>query len=118
MELNKNVLGDVAVISVSGNIKGCPEAEKIHESIKESLVQDTTKLVVDLTDVHWVGSVGIGAIIGGLTTVRHRGGDLRLVGINHKIQNLLTITKLDGLFKVYDNIDKAVESYQSVEQIL
>jgi len=118
MELNKNILGDVAVISVSGNIKGCPEAEIIHESIKDSLVNETTKLVVDLTDVHWVGSVGIGAIIGGLTTVRHRGGDLRLVGINHKIQNLLTITKLDGLFKVYDNIDKAVESYQSVEQIL
>jgi anti-sigma B factor antagonist len=118
MELTKKVLGDVAVISVSGNIKGCPEAEIIHESIKKSLVEDTTQLVVDLTDVHWVGSVGIGAIIGGLTTVRHRGGDLRLVGINNKIQNLLTITKLDGLFKVYDSIDAAVESFQKLNPII
>jgi anti-sigma B factor antagonist len=112
MEVNKAQQGDVAVISISGNIKGCPEAEVIHQSIKEFLEKNTTKLIVDLTDVHWVGSVGIGAIIGGLTTVRHTGGDLRLVGINSKIQNLLTITKLDGLFKVYNNIDDAVSSFQ------
>ena len=112
MEINKIQQGDVAVISISGNIKGCPEAEVIHKSIKEFLERDTTKLVVDLTEVHWVGSVGIGAIIGGLTTVRHTGGDLRLVGINNKIKNLLTITKLDGLFKVFPNVDEAVSSFQ------
>ena len=112
MELNNTKYGDVAVISVSGNIKGCPEAEMIHESIKQFLEENMTKLVVDMTDVHWVGSVGIGAIIGGLTTVRHRGGDLRLVGINHKIQNLLTITKLDGLFQVFDDVKNAIGSFE------
>ncbi len=112
MELSNIKYGDVAVISVSGNIKGCPEAEMIHESIKQLLEENMTKLVVDMTDVHWVGSVGIGAIIGGLTTVRHKGGDLRLVGINHKIQNLLTITKLDGLFQVYDDIKNAIGSFE------
>jgi anti-sigma B factor antagonist len=113
MEINKTKYGDVAVISVSGNIKGCPEAEVIHESIKELLAEDMIKLIVDLSDVHWVGSVGIGAIIGGLTTVRHSGGDLRLVGINIKIQNLLTITKLDGLFRVFGSIDDAVDSFSA-----
>jgi anti-sigma B factor antagonist len=112
MDVTKVKQGDVAIISLSGNIKGCPEAEVIHQSIKEFLEKDTTKLVVDLTGVHWVGSVGIGAIIGGLTTVRHTGGDLRLVGINNKIKNLLTITKLDGLFKVFENVDEAVSSFQ------
>ena len=112
MEILKKQQGDVAVISISGNIKGCPEAEMIHKSIKDYLAVDTKKMVVDLTAVHWVGSVGIGAIIGGLTTVRHSGGDLRLVGINTKVKNLLTITKLDSLFKVYDDIDQAVNSFQ------
>jgi len=113
MEINKTNYGDVAVISVSGNIKGCPEAEVIHESIKQSLAENMINLVIDLSDVHWVGSVGIGAIIGGLTTVRHSGGDLRLVGINIKIQNLLTITKLDGLFRIFASVDDAVGSYKA-----
>ena len=86
MDLQKKNIGDVAIISVSGNIKGCPEAEVIHVAIKESMNENTTKLVIDMSEVHWVGSVGIGAIIGGLTTVRHNGGDLRLVGINAKIK--------------------------------
>lgn len=112
MEILKQQHGDVAVIAISGNIAGCPEAEQIHKSIKAYLEIDTKKLVVDLSDVHWVGSVGIGAIIGGLTTVRHSGGDLRLVGINTKIKNLLTITKLDSLFRVFDDVDQAVHSFQ------
>ncbi len=116
MEINKHVFGEVAVLEVSGNIKGCPEAEMIHQSVKKLLADNKIQLVVDLSDVHWVGSVGIGAIIGGLTTVRHSGGDLRLVGINDKIQNLLTITKLDGLFQVFESVNEAVGSFNRASE--
>jgi len=112
MEIRNSITNDVGVISITGNIRGCPEAEDIHKAIKKFLEEDRINLVVDLSDVHWVGSVGIGAIIGGLTTVRHSGGDLRLVGINEKIKNLLAITKLDGLFQVFPNLSTALESYR------
>jgi anti-sigma B factor antagonist len=64
----------------------------------------------------WAGSLGIGALIGCLTAARSAGGDLRLSGLNHKILQLLHITKLDGVFKIYDTVDLAIDSFKQMSK--
>lgn len=58
-----------------------------------------------------MNSSGLGMLIGGLTTMRKSGGDLRIANATDKIQSLLIVTKLITVFKHYDSVDKAVESY-------
>ena len=70
-----------------------------------------TNIVVDLSRVKFMNSSGLGMLIGGLTTMRKAGGDLRISGATDKIQSLLVVTKLITVFKHYDSVDKAVESF-------
>ena len=58
-----------------------------------------------------MNSSGLGMLIGGLTTMRKAGGDLRLANAAEKIQSLLVVTKLITVFKNFDSVEKAVESY-------
>ena len=111
MEVNEQLIGNVNVISIEGNLKGGQEVISLHSTIKKSLDDKRDKIVVDLKGVEWMGSVGIGILICCLTAVKNAGGDLRLSGLNNKIQDLLRITKLEKIFNIYPNIQNAVESY-------
>ena len=111
MEVKEKLFGDIGVISVEGNLKGGHEVLALHSTIKKYLDNKTDKLVVDLKGVEWMGSVGIGILICCLTAVKNAGGDLRLSGLNEKIQNLLHMTKLEKIFDIYPEAQNAVESY-------
>ena len=111
MEVKEQLFGDVNVISLEGNLKGGQEVISLHATIKKCLDDKIGKIVVDLKGVEWMGSVGIGILICCLTAVRNAGGDLRLSGINNKVQELLKITKLEKIFDIYPDAQNAVESY-------
>jgi len=70
-------------------------------------------VVVDLEEVAWMNSSGLGILIGGLSALRKSGGDLRLARVTEKIEEVLRITKLDRVFDIYGNTDDAVASYGS-----
>ena len=70
------------------------------------------KLVVDFSMVDWVGSSMISVLTEGLTLIRESGGDLRLTGVGRRIERVLVVTGLDGIFRVFDRIDEGVESFQ------
>ena len=112
MEFKEQIYGDVNVISVEGNIKGGQGVINLHSTIKGCLESKTDKIVVDLKGVEWMGSVGIGILICCLTAVKNAGGDMRLSGINDKIHELLQMTKLDKIFDIYPDAQKAVGSYK------
>jgi len=70
-------------------------------------------VVIDLQQVDWMNSSGLGILIGGLSALRKSGGDLRLASVTEKIEEVLRITKLDRVFDIYGDIDTAVSSYRS-----
>jgi anti-sigma B factor antagonist len=111
MKFIETFQGDVCVLGVQGKLKGCQEAEELYDEFKSCSSKNVSKIVLDLSKLDWAGSLGIGALIGCLTAARNNGGDLRLTGLNQKILQLLHITKLDGVFKIYDSADQAVASY-------
>lgn len=103
---------NAVVIALSGNVMGGPDGSKLHETLHELREQGKKNVVVDLRKVRFMNSSGLGMLISGLTTMRNGGGDLRLANVIDRIQSLLVITKLITVFKHYDSVDEAVQSYE------
>jgi anti-sigma B factor antagonist len=111
MLIKQKLHGQVDVLSLNGKLVGGEETSEIHAAIKSALGKNITHIVIDLRDVSWMGSVGIGILICCLTTVRSAGGDLKLAGLTDKVMKVLLMTKLDTIFEIYPQIDQAVNSF-------
>jgi anti-sigma B factor antagonist len=90
---------------------GGPDATILHDKLHDLIAEKKLKVVVDLSDVDWMNSTGLGILISGLTTLRNNQGDLKLASVTDKIQSLLTITKLITVFEAYDSVDEAITSF-------
>ncbi len=99
----------VTILALSGKIMGGPEASQINEQVNSLIDQGKHVILVDLDNVEWMNSSGLGILIGAMTTLKNNNGELALVHISDRIRNLLKITKLVDVFKLYDNIDQAIE---------
>ena len=111
MEIKEELFGNVNVVYLDGSLKGGSEVTKLHGAIKSSLDAKADKIVLDLKDVHWMGSVGIGILICCLTAVKNAGGDMKLASLNDKIHDLLRMTKLEKIFEIYPDAQTAVTSF-------
>jgi anti-sigma B factor antagonist len=102
----------VTVISLKGEVIGGPDATELRRQLHSLIEQGKKKIVVDLEQVELMNSSGLGMLIGGLTTVRNAGGDLRLAEASTKILSLFTVTKLTKVFTHFDSLQGAIESYR------
>ena len=99
------------ILDLHGKLTGGPEAETFREIFK-SLVQDGKKnIIVNLQKVDWINSTGLGILISGYTSVKKAGGNLVLVHVADRIENILYVTKLHLLFKTFDSEEEAVKSF-------
>lgn len=111
MSFNTSERYNSIVIEFKGNVMGGPDAVSLNEKLHELIDAGKTNVVVDLGKVKFMNSSGLGMLIGALTTMRKAGGDLRIANATDKIQSLLIVTKLITVFKHFDSVDKAVESF-------
>ncbi len=100
------------VIEFSGNLMGGPDANKFNEDLHDLIDEDKKEVVADLSSVKFMNSSGLGILIGGLTTMRNAGGDLRIAGADQRIESLLMVTKLITVFNSYRKVEEAVESFE------
>ncbi|MCG8608178.1 STAS domain-containing protein [bacterium] len=101
----------VVILELSGKIMGGPDATLLNDKLHELIESEKKHIVADLQNVNWMNSSGLGILIGGLTTMRNNGGDLKLANITERIQSLLMITKLLTVFESHDTLDKAIASF-------
>jgi len=111
MKMDEKTSGDIVVLQLSGKIMGGPDASLLNDKLHELIEVGKTKVVVDLGSVDWMNSSGLGILIGGLTTMRNSGGDLKLANITDRIQSLLMITKLLTVFETFETIEEAAGSF-------
>jgi len=111
MKMTESESGGVVILELSGKIMGGPDATLLNDKLHELIEAGKTKIVANLKGVNWMNSSGLGILIGGLTTMRNSGGDLKLADITDRIQSLLMITKLLTVFESFDTIDQAIESF-------
>jgi anti-sigma B factor antagonist len=112
MTINEKEIGEVVVLELAGKIMGGPDASLLNEKLHELLDRGKIKIIADLANVNWMNSSGLGILIGGLTTMRNNGGDLKLSSVTERIQSLLMITKLLTVFDAHDSLEKAVASFK------
>ncbi|MFQ5824302.1 MAG: STAS domain-containing protein [bacterium] len=111
MKMTERFSNGVVILELSGKIMGGPDATLLNDKLHELIEAGNTKIVADLEKVNWMNSSGLGILIGGLTTMRNSGGDLKLANVTERIQSLLMITKLLTVFETFDSVDSAVQSF-------
>ena len=112
MRLTDRELEGVVVLEPKGKIMGGPDASLLHDKLYEFIEKNKKQVVIDLSQVDWMNSTGLGILISGYTTLRNTDGELKLANVTDKIQSLLTITKLVTVFEAYDTVEDAVKSFK------
>jgi anti-sigma B factor antagonist len=113
MEFKDKVVGDVAILTLKGRIIGSSDTEQLHDEVQCLLKENVKKIVVDLNEVEWMGSLGVGCLMHDLISARNAGGDLRLARLTEKVKSLFKITKLETVVLIYDSVEQAVRSFES-----
>lgn len=113
MKITQSEAYNAVIIELKGNVMGGPEAAELNTTLHKLLEEEKKNVIVDLASVKFMNSSGLGMLIGGLTTMKNGGGDLKLANATEKIQSLLIITKLITIFEHFESVEAAVESYKS-----
>ncbi len=112
MKLTDRMIGDVAVLDLSGKLLGGPPAsDEIRSKIYALIDRGITKVVINLADVSRMNSSGLGLLIQSLTSLRNKDGNLKLAGINELMEGVLVMTKLDTIFESHPNAEEAAKSF-------
>lgn len=111
VKLSTRQVGDVTVIDAVGRITLGEGASTFRDTIKDLATKGNQKLLLNLSEVSYIDSSGIGELVSGFTTVTNHGGQLKLIGLTKRVKDLLQITKLYTVFEVYDDEAHAVRSF-------
>lgn len=102
----------VTVVDVSGRITLGEGSAMLREMVRDLLNKGQKRIVLNLGDVNYIDSSGIGELVSGFTTVKNQGGELKLLNLTKKVHDLLQITKLYTVFDVHSDENAAVTSFR------
>jgi anti-sigma B factor antagonist len=111
VKLNMRQVGDVTVIDATGRITLGEGSSTFRDTLRDLMAKGQKKLLLNLADVTYIDSSGIGELVSGFTTVTNQGGRLKLLRLTKRVKDLLQITKLYTVFEVYDDEAEAVRSF-------
>lgn len=111
MKIVERQVGDVSILDPHGKILIGEGDAVLREAVTRLVDSGKTKLVLNLADVPYVDSAGLGEIVHCYITVSKKGGRLKLLNLTKKLQDLLAITKLLTVFETYDSEDEVVGSF-------
>jgi anti-sigma B factor antagonist len=103
--------GNVTVVDFSGKITLGEGSALVRKTVRGLLDDQRTKLLIDLGDVDYIDSAGIGELVTAYTAVKNRGGELKLLNLTKKVKDLLQITKLYTVFDVHSDEAAAIKSF-------
>src|ERR1041385_1779496 len=112
LTINQRQAGDVAILDLNGEVRIGDSATALRGAIRELAAGGNKKILLNLAGVRYIDSSGIGELIANYTTVGRTGGQLKLLSLTEKVQDLLVITKLLTVFDVYDNEADALASFK------
>jgi anti-sigma B factor antagonist len=110
MVLNARRLDDVVILDLSGRITMGEGTLVLRERIQKLLQAGDQKFLLNLADVDYIDSSGLGELVSSFTAVRNSGGLLKLLSLTKRVQDLLQITKLLTVFEVFNNEAEALKS--------
>ena len=111
MQIEERVVGDVTILDLKGKITLGEGDEALKDKINSLVLQNRRRILLNLADVPYIDSAGLGEIVRTYTTVSRQGGQLKLVNLTKRITDLLSITKLLTVFETFDSEADALRTY-------
>ena len=111
LQIVEKQIDGVSVLDAVGRITLGEESNQVRIKIKEMLGKGKSQIVLDLAEVSYIDSVGLGTLVAGYTSAQNQGATLKLANLTKKFRELLNITKLVTIFDTYDSVDDAVKSF-------
>ena len=115
MQIDQRTVGDVIVLDLKGKITLGEGDELLKDKVNSLVNQGHKKIVLNLADVPYIDSAGLGEIVRTYTTVSRQGGSLKLLNLTKRITDLLSITKLLTVFETFDSEKDAVGSFSAAK---
>lgn len=117
MQINQRAVGDVVVLDLKGRVTMGEGDELLKDKVNSLVNQGHRKIVLNLAEVPYVDSAGLGEIVRTYTTVSRQGGSLKLLNLTKRITDLLSITKLLTVFETFDSENEAVRSFSASAKV-
>ena len=111
VKLTTRQVGDVTVIDVAGRITLGEGSSVLRDAMRDLVSKGQKKILLNLGEVSYIDSSGIGELVSGFTTVTNGGGALKLLNLNKRVKDLLQITKLYTVFDVHEDEAGAIRSF-------
>ena len=111
MQIRHRIVGEVAIIDLNGRLALGDGDELLRDKVKGLIQQGENRLVLNLTDVPYMDSTGLGALIYSYTTAVNHGGNLKLLRPTNRVKELLIITKIYKVIETFDSEEDAVRSF-------
>lgn len=107
--------GEVTILEIRGRVTLGEGASLLREAIRHTL-NHNTRVIIDLAEVTYIDSTGLGELVGGWVSARNRGADIKLLHIKSQIKDLLQVTKLLTVFECFDDEAAAVASFHAAKE--
>jgi anti-sigma B factor antagonist len=111
VKLTTRQVGDVTVVDAVGRITLGEGASTFRDTVRELVASGHKKMLLNLAEVSYIDSSGIGEMVSGFTTVANQSGQLKLLNLTKRVKDLLQITKLYTVFEVFDDEAAAIRSF-------
>jgi len=111
LKINIRETADATILDMSGRISLGDAMAELRDSIREALADDQKNILLNLAEVNHIDSSGLGQLIGSYATVTSRGGQMKLLNLQKRVNDLMQVTKLLTVFETYTNEEAALKSF-------
>ena len=118
LSIQERRIGDVTVLDMDGNIRIGGSNVALKKAISSLVAEGRNQIVLNLARVAYIDSSGLGELISGHVTLNNKGGQIKLLNLTQRLQELMTITKLLTIFEDYDDESKAVDSFKILANVV
>jgi anti-sigma B factor antagonist len=111
LSINSRDVAHVTILDIKGRIVLGDEIHQLRDAVRGLIAQDKKKIILNLSGVDYIDSSGVGELVANFTAVRNAGGELKLLNLTQKVQDVLYVTKLATVFDIKDDEFHAVKSF-------
>ena len=112
LNIKERQAGDITILDMDGKVTIGEGSVALRTAIRRLLEENKKKILLNLGKVGYIDSSGIGELVSSYTAINKEGGELKLLNLTQKLQDLLTITKLLTVFDVYESEEEALASFK------
>ena len=111
MPVSERQIGDVTIIDLSGKLSNSDESGHLKEKVSSVFFQGHKKVLINVKDLSYIDSSGLGELVACLATARRNNGEVKIANLGKRVQDLMIMTKLLNVFDVHDSEESALTSF-------